>query len=85
MCSDLLKNRDEKINSVAKNFLSGSVEIKKILRTFTKQWCPTKNKGEIKIKEHDKFLQDTDELFNLVLRRIQDETEHLYPLVRSLT
>lgn len=85
MCSDLLINNDEKINSVAKNFLSGSVEIKKILKSFTKQWCPTKNKGEIKIKEHDKFLQDTDELFNLVLRRIQDETEHLYPLVRSLT
>lgn len=85
LCSELLKSRDDKIDSVAKNFLSGSVEIKKILKNFTKQWCPTKAKGGIKIKEHDKFLHDTDELFNIVLRRIQDETEHLYPLVRSLT
>jgi hypothetical protein len=85
LCSELLKSQDEKIGSVAKNFLSGSVEIKKILKTFTKQWCPTKSKGGLKIKEHAEFLQDTDKLFDLVLKRILDETEHLYPLVRSLS
>ena len=85
MCSDLLKNHDKKVNAVANNFLSGSVEIKKILKNFTKQWCPTKSKGDLKIKVHEQFLKDTDELFEIVLKRIQDETEHLYPLVRSLT
>ena len=35
--------------------------------------------------DHEKFLKETNELFDLVLQRIQDETEHLYPLVRSLT
>lgn len=85
LCSELLKHHGEKVEGVAKNFLSGSVEIKKILKNFTKQWCPTKTKHSLKIKDHENFLQDTDELFNIVLRRIQDETEHLYPLVRSLT
>jgi len=85
LCSELLKNQDEKINGVAKNFLSGSVEIKKILKEFTKQWCPSSAKSGLKIKVHGDFLQDTDRLFDLVLRRIIDETEHLYPLVRSLT
>lgn len=84
MYSDLLKSPDDKINNVAKNFMSGSVEVKKILKEFTKHWCPTKTKGSLKIRDHAQFLQDTDELFDIVLQRILDETEHLYPLVRSL-
>ena len=39
----------------------------------------------IDINFMEKFLKETNELFDLVLQRIQDETEHLYPLVRSLT
>ena len=84
MYSDLLGRPDEKVNNVAKNFMSGSVEVKKILRDFEKHWCPVKNKGELKIKDHPKFLNATDELFEIILQRIQDETEHLYPLVRSM-
>jgi len=84
MCSDLLKSPDKKINNVAKNFMSGSVEIKRILKTFTKRWCPTKRKDNLHINEHARFLQDTEQLFEMVLQRILDETEHLYPLVRSL-
>jgi len=84
MYSDLLSSPDEKVNNVAKNFMSGSVEVKKILKEFSKEWCPVKSKSELKIRDHEKFLKATDELFNIVLQRILDETEHLYPLVRSL-
>jgi hypothetical protein len=84
MYSDLLGSSDEKVKNVAKNFMSGSVEIKKILRDFTKQWCPVKNKNELKIKNHEEFLKDIEELFEIVLKRILDETEHLYPLVRTM-
>ncbi len=85
MYSDLLKSPDKNINNVAKNFMSGSIEVKKILKDFTKQWCDAKSKKKsLKINSHEQFLDDTDELFNIVLDRIQDETEHLYPLVRSL-
>jgi hypothetical protein len=83
MYSDLLISPDEKINGVAKNFMSGSVEIKRILKDFTKTWCD-KSKS-LHIKDHRRFLKDTDELFELVLQRILDETEKLYPLVRSLS
>ena len=85
MYKELLKSPDEKINNVARNFMSGSVEIKRILKAFTKRWCPTKRKDTLHINEHARFLQDTDELFDIVLQRILDETEHLYPLVRSLS
>lgn len=87
MYRDLLASPDDKVSNVARNFMSGSVEIKKILREFMHHWCPTakNNKDALHIKDHANFLKDTDELFEIVLQRIQDETEHLYPLVRSLT
>ncbi|NOQ89500.1 MAG: hypothetical protein GQ549_00990 [Gammaproteobacteria bacterium] len=84
MYSDLLGSSDDKVNNVAKNFMSGSVEIKKILRDFSKQWCPVRNKNELKIRDHEQFLKATEQLFEIVLKRILDETEHLYPLVRSM-
>ena len=85
MYSDLLASPDEKVNNVAKNFMSGSVEVKKILKSFSKQWCPTRGSNDLRIKDHEQFLGAIDELFEIVLQRIQNETEHLYPLVRSLS
>ncbi len=84
MYRDLLASSDEKTNNIAKNFMSGSVEVKKILKSFTKHWCPVKNNNELKIKDHKQFLGSVDKLFDIVLQRIQDETENLYPLVRSI-
>ncbi len=84
MYSDLLSSPDKKINNIAKNFMSGSVEVKKILKKFSKDWCPIHH-SELRIKDHEQFLKATDELFDMVLQRIQNETEHLYPLVRSMS
>jgi hypothetical protein len=84
MYSDMLASPDKKINNVARNFMSGSLEVKRILKDFSKHWCPTRSKSSLTIKDHEKFLKETDELFEIVLQRILDETEHLYPLVRSL-
>lgn len=85
MYSDLLKSPDEHINNVAKNFMSGSVEIKKILKDYVRYWCPTKGKKALQIRDHSHFMEDTDQVFEIVLQRILDETEKLYPLVRTLT
>jgi len=84
MYSDLLKSPDEKINNVARNFMSGSIEVKKILKGFLKKWRPAKGRDSLRISDHEQFKKDTDEMFDIVLERIVDETEHLYPLVRSL-
>jgi hypothetical protein len=84
MYRDLLGSPDEKVNNVAKNFMSGSVEVKKILKEFTRQWCPSKTSNDLIIKDHEQFLDAVDELFDIVLQRTLDETEHLYPLARSL-
>jgi len=54
------------------------------MTTYTKQWCPRKNTGSLAIHDHERFLKETEEMFGLVLDRIQNETEKLYPLVREL-
>ena len=84
MYSDLLKSPEQKINNIARNFMSGSSEVKRILREFNKAWCPAKSGHQLRIGDHQKFLNDTNEMFDIVLQRIQDETEHLYPMVRTL-
>lgn len=79
----LLADRDHKANNAANNFMSGEQEIKKIIAKYLKTWF-SKKKHELIIKNYEEFLQDTQTLFHLVLDRIQDETEHLYPLVRRM-
>ncbi|UOG91252.1 MAG: hypothetical protein L3K52_13715 [Candidatus Thiothrix sulfatifontis] len=44
-----------------------------------KRW--SKNK-ELRINDHDQFVKDAREMFQLVFNLIEDEVEHLYPTVR---
>nr|VFK39822.1 MAG: hypothetical protein BECKTC1821D_GA0114238_100711 [Candidatus Kentron sp. TC]VFK57158.1 MAG: hypothetical protein BECKTC1821F_GA0114240_101511 [Candidatus Kentron sp. TC] len=79
----LLADRNQHANNVASNFMSGEREIKKIIAGHIRTWV-NKKKRELVIKDYEGFLRDTRILFHLVLDRIQDETEHLYPLVRQV-
>ena len=82
--SDLLKNPDSNATLIANNFMSGSVEIKRVIRDFTKQWCTSKNCFSLNIKDYARFTIESETFFEVIVQRIQDETEHLYPLVRGL-
>jgi hypothetical protein len=82
--SDLLNNPDKNATKIANNFMSGSVEIKRIIKDFTKQWCANKYCSSLNIKDYSRFLVDSEAFFDLILHRIRNETEHLYPVVRSL-
>jgi len=81
--TDLLTNSDTKINNTARMFMSGSQEIKHIFAKYTKTWCE-KRKHALHISSHDKFYDETSKMFDLILNRIQDETERLYPLIREV-
>ena len=81
---DLLSDKSSTANNAARMFMSGEHELKRIITKYTKKWC-TKNNNQLRIADHDSFKQETQELFEMVLSRIQDETEHLYPLVRDIT
>jgi hypothetical protein len=81
----LLAHENHEIQNLVRNFMSGSQEIKKIMSEYSKEWCPLKKTRTLAIAQHDRFLVDTEKLFHLILQRIQDETEKLYPLIREIS
>ncbi len=83
LCRKLLLHPDQAVKNTANRFLSGSTEIKRIFNNYLKQWCSEKRRS-LKISDYAAFVQDTEQMFALVMDRIQRETEHLYPLVRKL-
>ena len=83
LCSRLISYPDQKIKNTADRFLSGSTEIKRIFSDYLKQWC-NESRRHLTIRDHDEFLKETEQMFRLVLDRIQRETEHLYPLIRRI-
>jgi len=77
---DLLTNNDPNVRRVAENFLAGSAEIKRIFKQYMKKWCHNK---QLRFKNHEKFISDTNELFEVIHDRIIDETEKFYPVIRE--
>ncbi|MGD2084241.1 MAG: hypothetical protein PVF91_14870 [Chromatiales bacterium] len=82
--SRLLTHRDRRVHNMADRFMGGSKEIKRIFAQYLQKWCRLK-RHELVIQEYDQFLKETHEMFAMVLDRIQDETEQLYPIVREVT
>jgi len=79
----LLNSNDQRTTMLAHNFMNGSKEIKRLVDKYKRKWCETH--GEIlKIKDHEQFIAETNALFDMVLNRIQDEQEKLYPALRKM-
>ncbi len=81
----LLRASSSEANNVANNFMSGSQEIKRIMNRYTKKWCNKKDHGLSIGAKHDEFLAQTDDMFDMILTRVQNEMEHLYPMVRKVS
>lgn len=82
--SILLSSSDPKALGVANQFMAGAQELKRIFSKYQKRWCNQKSSA-LKIANHELFYKEIEEMFSMVLKRIQDETENLYPLIRELT
>lgn len=84
--SELLLSNDTKVNNTAKSFMEGSVEIRRIMKQYVSTWCGKDNRFAFgsKGRTYDQFIVDSQEMFSIILDRIQKETEGLYPLVRRL-
>ena len=72
----LLMDSDNDVRNSGRKFLSGSGEIKRVFGQYLKRWCKGK---ELRIRDHEAFINDTRDIFGLVIRRIDDEIVHLYP------
>ncbi len=83
LCGKLISYPDQAIKNTADRFLSGSTEIKRIFNQYLKDWC-NESRRHLTIRDHGEFLKETEQMFGLVLDRIQRETEHLYPLIRKI-
>lgn len=81
----LLSHDDVETRNIVKNFMSGSQEIRRITARYIKDWCPNMKAESLAVANHDRFYKDTEQMFSMVLQRIQDETEKLYPLIRKLS
>jgi len=76
----LLNHDDLKVRNTSNDFFSGSIEIKRVLNEYLGRWC--KNK-KLRVVKHAEFLQDSEEIFNLVLNRVNAESDILYPIVQE--
>jgi hypothetical protein len=83
LCGKLISYPDQSVKNTADRFLSGSTEIKRIFNQYLKDWC-SESRHQLTIRDYNEFLKETEQMFALVLDRIQRETEHLYPLIRKL-
>lgn len=81
----LLEHENPDIQNLVRNFMSGSREIKRIMSEYFMEWSPVANKRMLSIAQHDRFLRETEQMSRLILQRIQDETEKLYPLIREIS
>jgi hypothetical protein len=82
---DLLVHHQPSVQNTARNFMNGSTEIKRVFKQYIHKWCNLRtNPLQLKFKDHGTFIKETNEMFDLVLNRIQDEQEKLYPVLRSI-
>ena len=82
--SSILTDGNAEAKNVADNFMSGSIEIKRIFQKYLRKWSHP-GRHQLLISNYDKFNEETQQIFDMVLNRIQDETEHLYPLIREIS
>ncbi len=76
----LLNHKDKSVNGVGLRCLNGSKEIKRIFKSYMNKWC---RKG-LHVRNHERFVAETKDIFRLLTERMQTEVELLYPLVRSV-
>jgi hypothetical protein len=83
LAAGLLTSPDPRSQNLARKFVAESSFLKKLLAEYARRWT-RQTRPSLLIKDHGGFVKDTEEIFDLVLDRIQRETEHLYPLCRAL-
>jgi len=80
----LLNSPDQEVRQKADRFMSGSHEIKRLFNNYLAKWSLPSQQA-LRVRNHKKFVSETEDMMDIVLERIQRETEHLYPLVRKVT
>ncbi len=76
---ELLVHPDTGLQRTARNFLSGSHELKRLFTEYVQHAC----KPDSKRKECEEFVKESQDLFQLLEKRIQIEESRFYPLAEK--
>jgi len=73
---DLLVHQDDQIQRMARKFINGSQELKRLFTRYIRHDC-TKMAKE---KDCSAFIKETEDIFGLLRKRIEAEESRFYPL-----
>jgi hemerythrin-like domain-containing protein len=76
---ELLVHPDPNLQRTARNFLSGSHELRRLFTNYVQHAC----KPASKHKECEEFVKESEELFELLEQRVQIEESKFYPLAEK--
>lgn len=76
---NLLVHDDEDVKQVARRFLDGKRELKKFFKAYLHRWC------EHGMSEDDceEFIVETDRVFAMLRRWVNDMEARIYPLAEE--
>ncbi len=72
----LLSHEDMAVNSLTKRFLENSRELQRIFGSYEKKWC----RHGVDVKGNEDFIRETHDIFDMILERINKETEEFFPM-----
>jgi len=79
----LLADPDPRRVNLARKLVADSRLLRSNYDKFLTHWTDS-SRRRFRIADHQAFVRETDELFELILDRIQRETEFLYPLLKKM-
>ena len=72
----LRERNDQRLQTIGEKFFAETSDLMVVFKSYSQKWL---NPGSIK-ENPDSFIRESEELFHLLLRRIDEEDRHLYPL-----
>lgn len=78
---DLLSQHTREADHIADHFLGNTQELKRIFKAYSRGWC-RKTHAE---QQHQKYVQESKEMFKLVCARIDFEETRIFPYFEKAT
>ncbi len=78
----MLVHSDQNVKKTAYRFMAGSCGIKRIFNQYKRTWCHNK---KLRVKNYARFVQESEDIFKLIMQRINDEAIHLYPVIKEIS
>ena len=75
--SALSRHDNTAVSGIAQDFHDSARQIKKRFSSYVRRWC----NPAVGAHEHDELVQESREIFQLIMERVKYENEKMFPLV----